>query len=160
MRARPVINIGSKGHYVVELQKLLNNATSPSPGLKIDGDFGEKTLKTVLKFQKTVKLKGDGIVGKRTWKALVDANIPKDNIIFPQFLLADIAAQYIGVKETGNNRAGNSKKCRKYSMLMIFLSGARRMATHGAQLLSHYVSKSYVSNPCFMTLSIHPGSHR
>jgi peptidoglycan hydrolase-like protein with peptidoglycan-binding domain len=40
-----------------------------NPG-KIDGKFGSSTAKAVRRFQKAFNLQADGIVGKKTWKAL------------------------------------------------------------------------------------------
>ncbi len=113
MKNRQTITRGAGGQNVCELQHLLNKALSPSPGLKIDGNFGEETWKAVLKFQNTVQLKEDGIVGKNTWKLLSLATSHAENTYLPQFLLADIANQYIGVRETGKNRAGTSQKMRE-----------------------------------------------
>jgi hypothetical protein len=104
-----------KGSTVAKLQKLLNKAVSPSPRLKVDGDFSDNTLNAVLQFQKASKIKIDGVVGKITWAALVNAASHKVKTVLPQNTLADIAMQYIGVRETGKNRAGSSKK-----MLEIF----------------------------------------
>jgi peptidoglycan hydrolase-like protein with peptidoglycan-binding domain len=41
---------------------------------KIDGDFGPKTRAAVEKFQKTVSLPQDGVVGKETFRALIDSS--------------------------------------------------------------------------------------
>lgn len=58
---------GCKGDDVRELQKLLNAA---GDDIKVDGDFGKKTLAAVKAFQKKKKLKADGIAGKKTITAL------------------------------------------------------------------------------------------
>jgi hypothetical protein len=110
MPSRITIKKGSKGSIVAELQSLLNAATSPSPPLDTDGDFGEKTRQAVIAFQKSGNLKQDGIVGKATWTALANATSHKSMVPASGLTLSDIAASYIGVKETGNNRAGSSKK--------------------------------------------------
>ena len=55
---------GSKGNEIIELQKLL---TSLGYDLgTADGKFGAKTKEAVIKFQKTNKLVGDGVVGTKT----------------------------------------------------------------------------------------------
>lgn len=64
----PVLQEGSKGSAVVELQTLLAKAGF-SPGT-IDGDFGAKTKAAVLAFQRARGLVADGIVGPNTWAAL------------------------------------------------------------------------------------------
>jgi peptidoglycan hydrolase-like protein with peptidoglycan-binding domain len=65
MSASVYLKKGMKGSAVTKLQKLLKKAVSPSPKLKIDGDFGDDTLNAVLHFQKAAKIKIDGVVGKK-----------------------------------------------------------------------------------------------
>jgi hypothetical protein len=60
--ARPTLRLGDKGDAVIELQNLL--------GIKPDGDFGPKTKRAVIAFQKSKGLLADGIVGRGTWGAL------------------------------------------------------------------------------------------
>lgn len=60
---------GSKGENVKALQILLNGRDY-SCGTA-DGDFGAKTLTAVKKFQKAEKLIQDGVVGAKTWSALL-----------------------------------------------------------------------------------------
>lgn len=60
---------GSKGENVEALQILLNGR-GYSCGT-VDGEFGAKTLAAVKKFQKAEKLTQDGIVGAKTWAALL-----------------------------------------------------------------------------------------
>ena len=59
---------GAKGDLVKAIQKRLIDLGFP-PGA-IDGIFGAKTEKAVVDYQKAVKLKGDGIVGKMTAESL------------------------------------------------------------------------------------------
>lgn len=62
---------GSKGEQVKTAQRLLK-AMGYSVGLSgADGDFGAKTEKAVKKFQNDAKLDDDGIIGQRTWEALL-----------------------------------------------------------------------------------------
>lgn len=62
---------GSKGEQVKTLQRLLK-ALGYSVGLSgIDGDFGKKTEAAVIKFQTKEKLSADGVVGIKTWEALL-----------------------------------------------------------------------------------------
>jgi len=51
MSLRTTLRKRAKGKLVIELQKLLNKALAPSK-VVIDGDFGEKTHKAVIEFQK------------------------------------------------------------------------------------------------------------
>lgn len=64
------LRIGSKGKSVTDLQNMLNNKVVPSPRLKADGDFGNKTKLAVIQFQLNNWLVGDGIVGQCTWNCL------------------------------------------------------------------------------------------
>jgi N-acetylmuramoyl-L-alanine amidase len=64
-----VLRIGSKGKQVAELQKLLKERgffNHPS----ITETFGPVTEAAVKAFQKSAKLKDDGVVGRNTWDAL------------------------------------------------------------------------------------------
>ncbi len=62
------LKFGSKGNDVKEVQEMLRDLGYY--GGRIDGDFGERTQRAVLKFQKDQGLVADGIVGKITLKAL------------------------------------------------------------------------------------------
>jgi len=63
-----VLKKGSKGSDVSEVQELLRDLGYYSG--RIDGDFGEITQRAVIRFQKDQGLLPDGIVGKKTYKAL------------------------------------------------------------------------------------------
>lgn len=52
----------------MELQRALNAKGFP---LKVDGDFGPRTDAAVRQFQLVSKLTTDGIVGEKTWQALL-----------------------------------------------------------------------------------------
>jgi len=67
------IEFGACGDHVKLLQRELNFASFACGA--IDGDFGIKTLAAVKKFQKTAGLTKDGIVGPRTWDALLGVDI-------------------------------------------------------------------------------------
>ena len=62
---------GAKGDEVVVLQKLLIDSGEKLPKYGADGDFGAETLKAVKSFQKKHGLVVDGIVGPKTWNALM-----------------------------------------------------------------------------------------
>ena len=64
-----VLRKGSKGEQVKTLQRLLN-AMGYDCGT-VDGVFGSRTLIAVKEFQKANGLTVDGVVGGKTWNALL-----------------------------------------------------------------------------------------
>ena len=106
-----ILKKGMKGEAVKALQKCLNEALKPSPPINVDGDFGLITENAVKQFQANAGIAVDGVVGPNTNAHLLSVRQDHDvsPITSPQSLLADIAAKYIGVRETGDNQAGTSK---------------------------------------------------
>ena len=89
------LRLGSKGPDVVELQTKLNYV-----GFKVgktDGIFGSLTKQSVINFQITYNLVGDGIVGPLTVKALNTAYLLKQQLKKVDSIIAT-AKQYLGVK--------------------------------------------------------------
>lgn len=74
---RPVLEYGSKGKHVTELQELLNKWIIKEDGhtnhryCKPDGDFGSNTRDIVRSFQVSSFLRKDGVVGNMSWSALL-----------------------------------------------------------------------------------------
>jgi len=66
------LSIGSTGSDVVLLQNTLNIKLAQIPLLKPDGIFGPKTLARVKQFQRGNDLVVDGVVGPKTWSALLN----------------------------------------------------------------------------------------
>jgi peptidoglycan hydrolase-like protein with peptidoglycan-binding domain len=64
----PVLRRGSRGHPVPALQYVLRDR---GHAVTVDGTFGPGTEAAVESFQHADLLKIDGIVGPRTWSALV-----------------------------------------------------------------------------------------
>ncbi|MBN1776630.1 MAG: peptidoglycan-binding protein [Clostridiales bacterium] len=62
--------IGGLGNGTREIQYGLNRLDY---GLNVDGEFGPLTEAAVKDFQEKYGLEVDGIVGRKTWKALIDA---------------------------------------------------------------------------------------
>lgn len=62
-----VLRRGSFGDAVGDLQTLLNDKGYQ---VTVDNDFGPATELAVILFQRDKRLKADGIVGEKTWKAL------------------------------------------------------------------------------------------
>jgi len=72
------LEMGDKGHYVIELQKYLNivgKKYTTIPKLSVDGIFEEKTENAVKEFQNIFKLDVDGKVDDLTWNTLYNATI-------------------------------------------------------------------------------------
>ena len=69
----PMLKQGSTGEYVKKAQQLLiaNGYSCGAAGA--DGDFGEGTKRGVMSFQADNDLDTDGIVGAKTWAALLKA---------------------------------------------------------------------------------------
>lgn len=78
-----LIKIGSKGPLVKKWQEFLTGL-GYSLG-KADGDFGNKTFRATIEFQKKYNLKADGIAGKNTFdKAMVlGFKFPEEQTIDP-----------------------------------------------------------------------------
>lgn len=64
------LKMGSKGEDVKRLQRLLNSMVHPPPGLDVDGDFGGKTLRALMRFQSQNALQQSGVVDTQVWTAL------------------------------------------------------------------------------------------
>ena len=71
---KPVLNSGSQGVAVTELQNLLNGYASylrnKAFKVTVDGDFGSMTLNAVRAFQRQVFLPQTGTVANLTWRSL------------------------------------------------------------------------------------------
>ena len=73
----PTLRKGSKGDAVVELQNKLVKLGYYLGPYGVDGDFGKNTEKAVKEFQEDHGLQQDGVVGKKTWNALLAATEKK-----------------------------------------------------------------------------------
>ena len=67
----PTLRKGDKGADVANVQKLLMQAGYALPKYGADGDFGDECLNAVKACRKDNKLTVDGIVGAKTWAALL-----------------------------------------------------------------------------------------
>ncbi|QEH38482.1 D-alanyl-D-alanine carboxypeptidase DacD precursor [Aquisphaera giovannonii] len=66
----PALKLGDEGPAVETLQRLLNARLKPSPGLEVDGDFGNGTQSALQRFQKEKGLPETGRADPGTWSAL------------------------------------------------------------------------------------------
>ena len=73
----PTIKLGSKGSDVKKAQQLLIAKGYSCGAAGADGDFGAGTYNAVKKFQADNGLEADGIVGAKTWAALLKSEQPK-----------------------------------------------------------------------------------
>lgn len=70
----PTVRKGAKGELTRWIQKRLSLYLNVwSGGGQADGIFGEKTEQNIRHFQKNKGLSADGIVGKKTWSALLQS---------------------------------------------------------------------------------------
>ncbi len=92
--ASQVLRKGDRGEVVCELQEYLSIAGYYSG--KVDGIFGNETEQAVLRFQKEASLEADGIVGPRTWSALMDAcsSAVRKYVVVPGDTLYGIARRH------------------------------------------------------------------
>lgn len=70
------LRLGSRGSNVSAIQIYLNKIAEyyPSiPRVTVDGQFGNSTKQQVENFQRAFNLKVDGIVGRATWTAIIEA---------------------------------------------------------------------------------------
>lgn len=74
--SQPTLRKGSSGQYVTLLQtKLIQRGYDLAP-YGADGKFGNKTLEAVKAFQRNNDLVDDGVVGSKTWQAILDGTTP------------------------------------------------------------------------------------
>jgi peptidoglycan hydrolase-like protein with peptidoglycan-binding domain len=64
----PTLRRSDKAHPVPTLQHLLR---AQGHAVEVDGDFGPRTDGAVRVFQQRMHLTSDGVVGPRTWRAIV-----------------------------------------------------------------------------------------
>jgi uncharacterized protein (TIGR02594 family) len=107
-----ILKKGSRNSSEVKaLQLLLNAAVKPSPHLKPDGDFGQRTHDAVMRLQQVHRLAPDGVVGAQTWAALGQKPNPAPRPTPAPAVGApwmDIATAELGVHE--NAAAGQHTK--------------------------------------------------
>lgn len=65
-----ILRPGAKGDAVYSLQIVINHITKAD--LIVDGVYGSKTVASVKQFQRQNGLKADGIVGPKTWQAILN----------------------------------------------------------------------------------------
>jgi D-alanyl-D-alanine carboxypeptidase (penicillin-binding protein 5/6) len=82
---------GDRGAAVEDLQRRLNVRLDPSPGLDIDGDYGEATRAAVVRFQRARGLDPTGLADARTRNALgtgpvAEPRVPASEVVNTEVL--------------------------------------------------------------------------
>ena len=72
LKGCPTLRKGSRGNITHILQELLLSHGYDLPQFGADSDFGNETLNAVISFQSSNGLEADGIVGKNTWRKLLN----------------------------------------------------------------------------------------
>jgi peptidoglycan hydrolase-like protein with peptidoglycan-binding domain len=67
----PQLTISTQGEAVKSLQYLLQQSGATLSVSGVDGKFGQETLQAVVAFQKAQGMTADGVVGQKTWLALI-----------------------------------------------------------------------------------------
>ncbi len=88
---KPVLQLGSTGEYVIELQEKLIRLGYSCGDSGADGIFGDDTYRAVRMFQQNNGLSVDGKVGPNTW-AKLEAAPPNDQIETPLLVLGSKGA--------------------------------------------------------------------
>jgi len=81
---------GDGGAAVEDLQRRLNRALDPSPGLDADGDYGEATRAAVSRFQRSKGLEPTGTADPATRKALGAERLPEPVVPAPEVVNAEV----------------------------------------------------------------------
>lgn len=116
---------------VRELQTMLRRLY---PKVKVDGEYGPKTMAAVQKFQVSFGLTVDGEVGKETWEALEKHSVPptikpkpfRPATALSRFTLAVsvLAKRYIGQREKPNNSGFLDTTFEKFMRVFGWFTGA------------------------------------
>ena len=100
---KPTLRRGDKGEYVTLAQTELVQHGYDIGKCGIDGSFGAATEKAVRQFQKDYGLVSDGIIGQKTWDALLDSSPILYSVTIPH-LTASVAdalcKEYAGAVKT------------------------------------------------------------
>lgn len=102
---------------VKQIQKFLNTRLQPSPNLRIDGIYGQKTAKAVRLFQAVYGLGVDGVVGPLTRRALESGGVSNQIKPIPAFSIIGVPWMDIAKKEIGQREVkgkANNPRIIKY----------------------------------------------
>lgn len=88
---RPTLRMGSRSNYVKTLQQILTDVKYHTG---VDGIFGSNTREVVKEFQADHNLSADGIVGPKTWAALDQNKVERQQ--FPVNMAITFGKQKLG----------------------------------------------------------------
>ena len=104
------LKIGSRGHYVEIIQRMLNRIGQNYPAIPriypVDGIYGENTENAVRTFQRVFNLTPDGIVGSATWYKIsfIYSSVKKLAELYGEGeLLSDVPYQFIEPLREGDS---------------------------------------------------------
>ncbi|WP_165250896.1 peptidoglycan-binding protein [Paludisphaera soli] len=81
---------GDGGAAVEDLQRRLNRALEPSPGLDDDGDYGDATRAAVARFQRSKGIAPTGTADAETRRALGTERLPEPPVPAPEVVNAEV----------------------------------------------------------------------
>lgn len=140
---RRILRIGSKGKDVRELQELL--AVSGFYFGSVDGVYGILTEEAVSLFQKTFSLRNDGIAGSELLKALKEASLKLNRIIYtvkPKENLKTISQKFGVSKSAWQGISGQGNPQRK------IYPGMKLLLNRKAVLCSGKTTESFPATTC------------
>jgi putative chitinase len=110
MTDKPVLQRGSLGSEVKELQQKLFYLGLLNAQSQVDGSFGQLTFNAVVIFQNRLKLAADGVVGHDTWQALANTDkLPVQNV--PATLVTQYQASLVYNTEVSAELFLDLNKC-------------------------------------------------
>lgn len=122
-KPKPGLKIGARGVDVGRGQTALNKY-SVRPALKVDGDFGPKTLAGVGEFQERYRLKTSGEVDDDTWSIL---NPYRTALVFGLLTPRGLTLpQFTNPFDPSNSPLRNRGKCRSRASSWIRARSIRR----------------------------------